>query len=160
MTRKQIKEQAARYAKFVEWSDEDNCFIGRCPELMLGGVHGNDEATVFLAPFHKFSVARRLLFDLLSSHNCSLFHRIQRPPHVAFLIVLGVVTGAAAHCHPQSFRVREVPMTAFAAPVHKPGLFQVGNQLANLARHFSIKSVSQTAKRVNGVQGRVTSGIR
>jgi len=39
MTRKPIKEQAARYTKFVEWSDEDQCFIGRCPELMLGGVH-------------------------------------------------------------------------------------------------------------------------
>jgi predicted HicB family RNase H-like nuclease len=47
MTRKQIKEQAARYAKFVEWSEEDRCFIGRCPELMLGGVHGNDEAKVY-----------------------------------------------------------------------------------------------------------------
>jgi len=47
MTRKHIKEQAARYAKFVEWSDEDKCFIGRCPELMLGGVHGNDEAKVY-----------------------------------------------------------------------------------------------------------------
>ena len=47
MTRKQIKEQAARYAKFVEWSDEDKCFIGRCPELMLGGLHGSDEAAVY-----------------------------------------------------------------------------------------------------------------
>jgi predicted HicB family RNase H-like nuclease len=47
MTRKQIKKRAARYAKFVEWSDEDQCFIGRCPELMGGGVHGNDEAKVY-----------------------------------------------------------------------------------------------------------------
>ena len=47
MTRKQIKEQAARYAKFVEWSAEDKTFIGRCPELMLGGVHGHDEAKVY-----------------------------------------------------------------------------------------------------------------
>jgi predicted HicB family RNase H-like nuclease len=47
MTSKQVKEQAARYAKFVEWSDEDKCFIGRCPELMLGGVHSNDEAKVY-----------------------------------------------------------------------------------------------------------------
>src|ERR1700679_1418222 len=47
MKRKQIKEQAARYAKFVEWSDEDQCFIGRCPEIMSGGVHGNDEARVY-----------------------------------------------------------------------------------------------------------------
>src|SRR5580698_10203168 len=47
MTRKQIKEQAARYTKFVEWSDEDQCFIGRCTEIMAGGVHGNDEARVY-----------------------------------------------------------------------------------------------------------------
>lgn len=47
MTRKQIKEQAARYTKFVEWSDEDQIFIGRCPEIMGGGVHGNDEAKVY-----------------------------------------------------------------------------------------------------------------
>jgi hypothetical protein len=47
MTRKQIKEQAARYTKFVEWSVEVRCFIGRCPELMLGGVHGDDEAKVY-----------------------------------------------------------------------------------------------------------------
>ena len=48
MTRKQIKEQAARYAKFVEWSDEDQCFIGRCPEIMAGGIHGSDEARVYV----------------------------------------------------------------------------------------------------------------
>ena len=47
MTRRQVKEQAARYAKFAEWSEEDRCFIGRCPELMLGGVHGHDEAKVY-----------------------------------------------------------------------------------------------------------------
>jgi predicted HicB family RNase H-like nuclease len=47
MTRKQIKEQAARYTKFVEWSEEDQCFIGRCPEIMAGGVHGSDEARVY-----------------------------------------------------------------------------------------------------------------
>jgi predicted HicB family RNase H-like nuclease len=47
MTRKKIKEQVARYIKFVEWSDEDQCFIGRCPEIMAGGVHGHDESRVF-----------------------------------------------------------------------------------------------------------------
>src|SRR5947209_9738587 len=47
MTRKDIKARAARYTKMVEWSDEDQCFIGRCPELMLGGVHGGDEAKVY-----------------------------------------------------------------------------------------------------------------
>jgi predicted HicB family RNase H-like nuclease len=47
MTRKQIKVEAARYQKYVEWSDEDQCFIGRCPALFGGGVHGSDEAKVY-----------------------------------------------------------------------------------------------------------------
>ena len=37
----------ARYAKVVEWSDEDHCFIGSCPELFYGGCHGSDEREVF-----------------------------------------------------------------------------------------------------------------
>ena len=37
----------ARYAKIVEWSDEDRCFIGSCPGLFYGGCHGDDEQTVF-----------------------------------------------------------------------------------------------------------------
>ena len=36
-----------RYLKIVEWSDEDRCYVGRCPELMLGGVHGRNEKQVF-----------------------------------------------------------------------------------------------------------------
>jgi predicted HicB family RNase H-like nuclease len=34
---------ADRYLKIVQWSEEDQCYIGRCPGLMLGGVHGEDE---------------------------------------------------------------------------------------------------------------------
>jgi predicted HicB family RNase H-like nuclease len=47
MTRKELKARAAQYTKMVEWSDEDQCFVGRCPEMMLGGVHGSDEAKVY-----------------------------------------------------------------------------------------------------------------
>ncbi len=36
-----------RYKKVVYWSDEDECFIGICPELIYGGVHGNDPVEVF-----------------------------------------------------------------------------------------------------------------
>lgn len=35
------------YKKIVYWSDEDDCFIGICPELMYGGVHGDDMFEVF-----------------------------------------------------------------------------------------------------------------
>ncbi len=36
-----------RYLKFVEWSDEDQCYVGTCPGLMLGGIHGDDELKVY-----------------------------------------------------------------------------------------------------------------
>ena len=31
----------------MEWSEEDGCFIGSCPELAYGGCHGDDERRVF-----------------------------------------------------------------------------------------------------------------
>jgi predicted HicB family RNase H-like nuclease len=36
-----------QYLKIVEWSEEDGCYVGTCPGLMLGGIHGNDEAKVY-----------------------------------------------------------------------------------------------------------------
>lgn len=36
-----------RYLKLVEWSEEDGCFIGSCPELFYGGCHGSDAKAVF-----------------------------------------------------------------------------------------------------------------
>ena len=37
---------SARYVKIVEWSDEDQCFVGSCPGLFYGGCHGADERKV------------------------------------------------------------------------------------------------------------------
>ena len=42
-----MRSVADKYEKIVYWSDEDNCFIGMCPELMYGGVHGDDAIEVF-----------------------------------------------------------------------------------------------------------------
>ena len=36
-----------KYLKIVEWSEADRCFVGRCPELMFGGVHGTNQRQVF-----------------------------------------------------------------------------------------------------------------
>lgn len=36
-----------RYLKIVEWSEEDRCYVGTCPGLMLGGIHGDNEARVY-----------------------------------------------------------------------------------------------------------------
>ena len=36
-----------KYLKIVEWSEEDHCYLGTCPGLMLGGIHGDNEAKVY-----------------------------------------------------------------------------------------------------------------
>lgn len=43
----EMRKEADLYTKVVYWSDEDQCFIGMCPELMFGGIHGNDALQVF-----------------------------------------------------------------------------------------------------------------
>jgi len=39
--------KAAQYMKVVTWSEEDKCFIGRCPELFAGGIHGDNDLSVY-----------------------------------------------------------------------------------------------------------------
>ena len=38
---------ADKYLKIVEWSEEDSCYIGTCPGLINGGIHGENEAKVY-----------------------------------------------------------------------------------------------------------------
>lgn len=40
-------KESAKYAKIVEWSDEDQCYVGSCPGLFYGGCHGDNEESVF-----------------------------------------------------------------------------------------------------------------
>lgn len=36
------------YLKFVQWSDQDQLYVGYCPDLFIGGVcHGADEQKVY-----------------------------------------------------------------------------------------------------------------
>ena len=36
------------YLKFVQWSEEDQLFIGHCPDLFIGGIcHGSDEQKAY-----------------------------------------------------------------------------------------------------------------
>jgi len=65
-------KDGARYTKIVEWSEEDQCFVGRCPELLLGGCHGDDERKVF-------DELCRIVDDVIEG-----FRREGRPlPHLA-----------------------------------------------------------------------------
>lgn len=40
-------KESARYAKVVEWSEEDQCYVGSAPGLIFGGCHGDHERAVF-----------------------------------------------------------------------------------------------------------------
>ena len=40
-------KESAMYAKIVEWSEEDRCYVGSSPGLLYGGCHGADEKAVF-----------------------------------------------------------------------------------------------------------------
>jgi predicted RNase H-like HicB family nuclease len=40
-------KESAPYAKIVEWSDVDGCYMGSSPGLFYGGCHGDDEQLVF-----------------------------------------------------------------------------------------------------------------
>lgn len=52
MKRKDVLRLSTRYPKFVEWDEEDECFVGRCPDLFDGGVHGQDEVAVYRKLHH------------------------------------------------------------------------------------------------------------
>ena len=40
-------KDSTRYVKIVEWSEEDQCYVGSAPGLIYGGCHGDDERAVF-----------------------------------------------------------------------------------------------------------------
>lgn len=40
-------KDSARYIRVVEWSEEDQCYIGSSPGLFFGGCHGDDEQAVY-----------------------------------------------------------------------------------------------------------------
>lgn len=38
---------SAHYVKIVEWSAEDQCFVGHCPGVIGPCCHGDDEVEVY-----------------------------------------------------------------------------------------------------------------
>ena len=40
-------KESAKYVKIVEWSEDDQCYVGSAPGLIFGGCHGDDEKQVF-----------------------------------------------------------------------------------------------------------------
>lgn len=60
-------KESDRYIKIVEWSEEDQCYIGSSPGLMYGGCRGDDQEQVF-----------RELGELVEE-IVELYHREGRP---------------------------------------------------------------------------------
>lgn len=42
-----MKKTSDDYLKIVEWSEEDHCYVGMAPGLIIGGVHGRNQRKVF-----------------------------------------------------------------------------------------------------------------
>ena len=42
-----MKKPSDDYLKIVEWSEEDQCYVGMAPGLIIGGVHGESQKKVF-----------------------------------------------------------------------------------------------------------------
>jgi predicted RNase H-like HicB family nuclease len=40
-------KESRRYLKIVEWSDEDQHFVGQCPGIIGPCCHGDDDALVY-----------------------------------------------------------------------------------------------------------------
>ncbi len=40
-------KDSAKYVKIVEWSEEDQCYVGSAPGLIYAGCHASDEKEVF-----------------------------------------------------------------------------------------------------------------
>lgn len=54
---------ADSYHRFVKWTDEDQCYIGYCPDLFYGGVcHGEQEEQTYadLCTLVRDEIAHRL----------------------------------------------------------------------------------------------------
>ena len=76
------------------------------------------------------------------------------PTRLFFQILRHVVARLPRDRHHRAGGMNKVAVAAFAATVRKPSAFQVSNQLSNLARHRSIKVVSQVFASVNGGRSR------
>ena len=47
MKNKPDSVETHKYSLLVQWSEEDGAWIGTCPELFYGGVHGEDREKVY-----------------------------------------------------------------------------------------------------------------
>ena len=72
-----------KYHKWVEWSEEDQVYIGKCPDLITG-IHGNDPQQVYRDlckviedVIHHFDSEKRPLpFPQVRLDRCEMSHKV------------------------------------------------------------------------------------
>ncbi len=61
-----MNKETDKYHRWVAWSEEDQVYVGRCPDLFLGGVHGDD-------PIKVAKQLQRLIDEWEAEHQDSSF---------------------------------------------------------------------------------------
>jgi predicted RNase H-like HicB family nuclease len=67
--------ESAKYIKIVEWSDEDECFIGYCPGIIGPCCHGDNEIEVYR---HLCEIVDELLADAQKTNKSLPYPTIGR----------------------------------------------------------------------------------
>ena len=66
-------KESARYVKIVEWSNEDQCYVGSSPGLIYAGCHGNNEREVF-------DELCRIVEEAIALYKADASRCLRRPP--------------------------------------------------------------------------------
>ena len=121
-----------RYLKIVEWSAEDACYVGVCPGLMLGGIHGDDEARVY-------AELCRAVEEWISIHEQD---GVPLPPATAGRDYSGkfvVRVGKELHQELASYALREgVSLNSYCVKVLKEGRAPYGGETVARKRNSRI----------------------
>ena len=153
-----------QYVKIVEWSNEDQCFVGSCPGLFYGGCHGDDEKAVFAELCEIVDETISLYLQegtpLPETH---LWERLfQHDPEDASAILRRISTAIASRCMPAAL-IGTVPRAAslaahsrllvsqFLQPAEKGGA--LGNRVSHAfsvskGRRFHPAHVCESAQQI------------
>ena len=96
---------SARYPKIVEWSEEDQCYVGSAPGLIFGGCHGDDEKQVF-------EELRRIVEEIIE-----LYRKEGKPlpPATSGRDLVNRLQSVAIHARAAGLRVGGMQVDAMAA---------------------------------------------
>jgi hypothetical protein len=79
---------------------------------------------------------------------CSWFGTMDCTFEISLLIMFRIVSRRSLEHDSHTSRVPKIPMRPFTSPIHKPMLFQIRDELPNLARHIKLPSKKQLQSNV------------